>query len=57
MDFGKMEVFYFCDGGWTGVIGLKWLGKSRFWRSNPLGSDGHSALLKAKATTYEAVLG
>lgn len=25
MDFGKMEVQYFCAEGWTGVIGLKWL--------------------------------
>jgi hypothetical protein len=27
MDFGKMEEEYFCGGGWTGVIELKWRGK------------------------------
>jgi hypothetical protein len=27
MDFGKMEVQYFCTEGWTGEIRLKSLGK------------------------------
>ena len=31
MDFGKMEVIYFCAEGLNSVIELKWLGKLDFW--------------------------
>jgi hypothetical protein len=36
MDFGKMEEEYFWAEGWTGMIGLKWLGKMMVLaRQNP----------------------
>jgi len=38
-----MEAIYFLVEGWTGVIGLKWLGKLDFWRTRLVGI--HSAAM------------